>query len=61
MKMIGFALLKMKSFEVENKNKRNEVKRKIMNWEMFSIYMSKDRFPQSDSVTLSLEVRNALQ
>lgn len=33
--MIGFALHKMKSFEVENENKRNEVKRKIMNWKYF--------------------------
>lgn len=60
MKMIGFALHKMKSFEVENENKRNEVKRKIMNWEIFSICMSKDMFPQRDSITLSLEVLNAL-
>lgn len=59
MKMIGFALCKMKSFEVENENKRNEVKRKIMNWEIFSICMSKDTFPQCN-ITLSLEVLNAL-
>lgn len=46
MKMIGFALLKIKSFELENENKRNEVKRKIMNWEIFLIYMFKGIFHQ---------------
>lgn len=32
----------MKSFEIENEKRKNKTKRKIMNWEIFAICMSKD-------------------
>lgn len=50
----------MKSLEVENDEKMNKVKRKIMNLEIFATCVSKRYVPTYDRRILSLKVFNGL-